>query len=392
MIYFPDLQPLSYKKLTAIFRDDNRDALEVELAVRGNRITDFILRPTDAPSSKTIYHLALDKLAVNCFEFLVSRAINPYQFNVPDENGDTILHKIVSIGSRGNSDQLLRCLDMLINAGADINVRDSNMDTPMHILIARSKTKEEALDSYVDTVLKSENLDLNARNYNDEVSITNAPKNIYEKLKEYRDTNKETIIVKLIRDLYESLMFSSKIELEKAFRNARKYPNIELKYRFIGTKSLLFHLVEILELDDISDALRFGSDPWIRNTNDNKLPLEAALSRGNLPVVHLLLQTMKKRQNISNKIDIVKHSSSLLRSLICNYSSIENQTRVYNRLGCLKRLLEPDVIIDVNKSNEKNAQMTPLDMAISMKWNDAISLLSDSGVKKSLLRSKRECK
>lgn len=365
-----------FKKITELLRKDNRDALEVELALRGNRITPNMLRLQNAPRNKTIFHLAIDAEASNSLEFLIERRSDASQLDEPDVNGNTPLQSIV-LRARGNdSAALLECLDLLVAAGAHINCRDKNMNTPLQYLVQKRFSEEEWILPYIQSLLRSSAIDLKSQNFDFEEPSNTALGNAKELLEEYSHKFRIKSHTNTLSELYNSLMSSDKSQIEIAFRKACKEPNLDLRNHYVGSKTLLYLLVEQLNFDDINDALNFNFNPWTENTDDHKIPLHVAVARANIPVVNLLLQDMKKKKGVS-VVNLSNYSDSLMRKLICNFSQFQVTSRNTDRLRCLLRLLQPDIQLDAHCIIDSKYMLKSLDLAKLMHWSHGVQALEE---------------
>jgi ankyrin repeat protein len=110
--------------------------------------------------------------------------------------------------------------------------------------------------------------------------------------------------------------------------------------RYIGTKSVLHHMIVVLDSTKLKNLLQSGVNPWIRNVDDGKLALHRALARGSSETVQILLKHMNiNRKSVHN--DLKSDTFSLLQAVLCNAPTVEanDKTSTADYLKCLDVLL-----------------------------------------------------
>lgn len=277
-----------------------------------------VIRPAGAPHDRTILHCAVENGAVDCLEFLVDKIPGgSLLLDEPDKDGNTAIQSLVKRGTKANCGKLSRCLSLLVRGGASVNCRDRNMDTPLHHLSRNSdaiNAEDLAVEIYADILLSRTSIDLEAVNHRNETPYTYASNNLLDKFDDHNSRVQERVPfvqrheVGQKKSTYMAILMSDRKLLAKALDETFEHSHIQLKNYYFGTKTLLYCFSELLEVDYIGHALEvWGFDPWTPNIGDGKLPLHAALARGNLPIVHLLLQKMKVRDGGNKRVSYSIH-------------------------------------------------------------------------------------
>lgn len=346
-ILFTEFPKISEGDLRNILQKDDRSRLELHLSLRRSSIS--ALWPSTDPmviTRKSIIHLAIDYEATRCLEYIVERLKCESEMNIPDAEGQTPLHKIALKARAGHFSKLLQAFQLLVNKGANVNCRNNDMDTPLHILSSKKTKNGSFPQRFIDILTSSKDLDISCRNNQLEIPRIQTKKSSAVSIVDsipFRDRNTSS---EILTNLDRAIMMRDEKALATCVRMAFKHKSLKLKNHFIGSASLLYYLVELSTYDDVREALLKGLNPWIYNSDKELLPLHAALEKGDLSVTNLLIQAMKSSGTDRCKFVNLEHlTGSLLKKLLCNYNEQETVTSSMDRLGCLRRLLEPDVLL-----------------------------------------------
>ena len=266
--------------------------------------------------------------------------------NCRGENGHTPLHILtgnVSHLEERNLMVYLKCQSLLLdNSDVDVNAINGLMQTPLSILFSSLSSSIHTSHSDI-----FQNLFSSGAKFS-EVEVSQLSE-VGIKLTGKQNTSNE----KYNFNIYNFIIgrgekaFPWKIEdtLSPSFYN-----------RYIGTKSLLYHIVEFVDVTVLEQLLIQEVNPWIINIDNSKIPLHAALVRGNIKVVELLLHYMKDPVSDNNIIDLRNYTFSLLQSLLCNTQQETCRLPESNvdHVKCFKALISDEVRLDLKQSSSTN--------------------------------------
>ena len=111
----------------------------------------------------------------------------------------------------------------------------------------------------------------------------------------------------------------------------------------INNKSLLHCIVCNLESKELSIGLGRGLNPWCKNDEDGKLPLHAAVERGDHVMCVILMEAMKNSMQ-QGQNSLKEQSFELLQKAISNQIPIERRGKSINHNLCLEILLNDDTV------------------------------------------------
>lgn len=365
--------PFTWQLVLDILETDNKDAMELEVARLGGDLK-TVLRPVDAPDGKTIVHAAVENGAKECLKFLIIKMSSELELDEPDQDGRTPLHYAVELGYLVVNPDILECMELLLSHGAYVNARDKFGDTALHnvaqMSISDPRNNSDCFLHYVDLLLSQRDIDLFAKNGNNQKPLDikkhfsdlkngSCPKYKMIQNKAEKCTTDITTRSLLYNAVYSVAEINQKTLSEKL---KESIPNA-----FIGTKSILFHVVQKMNVSIVKKILSNGFNPWMENVDDHKIPLHAALTRGNAQIVAVLLEHMKSSPE-SKLTDLRPLSFELLRTVLCNASrpgKVDEDSKV-NHLKCLQLLMAKDVLIDVNATDGSDEQIRAIGLADSL--------------------------
>ena len=314
-----------------------------------------------------------------CFEYLMTKCkyqnkIDPARniLNEPDSEGITVCHVAVI---HLKDDIVKEFLEM----EADFNFRDDNGNTPLHKLACVDRTEELQYSRTLELLLNSPLIDRNPRNmdkktpwdqssfFSKELKRLSGPNNIQD-----RPLSSKLIDSLIAKDTDEMQSF-----LKTMTDNGDKIAN-----QYLGSQTLLHHIIEFSNAKYIQQFIDLGCSTWLKNIQ-NELPIQAALESGNVEVVKVLLANMKREQR-KLYVDLSEYSFKYLNILITSGKNTGVSTAIdYTR--CLKRILEKDILIDVNQHDDNKS---PLQIASIQNHQEAIKMLLNRGAYIGVKRNK----
>ena len=287
--------------------------------------------------------------------------------NEPDGNGETVLHKAVSLLDHNG-------VKMIVDMGADVNSRDNFGNAPLHKLVNAGKNYGSSLpESWyktAETLLSSPGIDIYPHNV-DKVLPCGQHQFSSKELKTIIDAN-GTEERPLVSHLSECIINEDRDEIENIVTRIETQ-NLKISSQYFGSQTLLHHLVQFTDADIIQKFVELGCNPWMKNIHQ-ELPLQAALFSGDPNIVDVLLTSMKKEQG-KTYIDLTEYSFQFLNILITSGGSSSVKPGS-DHTECLRRLLKKDVIIDVNKDKNGNS---PLLVASILNHQEAMKMLLTRG-------------
>lgn len=315
-----------------ILSRDDRLSLEVAVARARGGLRELPI-PGDLLDRKSIFHAAVEYGAVNCLRYLVKICNTTDDIHLPDLTGRTPLHYAVECGYVSQHHSHLQCLEILIQNKAYVNARDKYGDTALHNIcqmsIAQPMKNPSCYLAFVDVLLMHPNIDLHARNNNDQ-KLNSYKSQLLEEnylLNEQPEADFQTL-------LYNAVVTTDDEILNKVSERMKEIKNV--KNEFVGTKTVLFHLTKKMNAL-LKKALDAGMDPWIPNIDDGKIPLHAAVASGNVISVTRLLHRMNEVSS-PYSTDWKSLNFSILKTAVCNAynpGAVEEDHKIQH-LECLK--------------------------------------------------------
>ena len=381
--------PITWTEATEILSKDDRDFLELEwIRKRGN--LDLLLRPLGAPLGNSLLHAAIDNDAKECFDFVLSK-ITKEQMNEPNDQGSSPLHMSVKIKQKN---MMLPCMTKLEDnnsklhfyrspyfvkklkdAGAFVNSRDCEGNTPLHKLVQQcvetTKLGCYALQKSMDILLKDQETDIDAVNNEGKTpldlideQISDTPNNVSQTIQKLFENGARSFKISKVmltfhgtrqvqapvsrkkrQDFSKILHFlisRNEPEIKSFFKNYSKDNLQAWENNYIGNKLFLSYIVENYDKEVVECCLFYGCDPW-KQDDKHLLPLEVALAKGDYQVSHVLIEYMKAK-NGQQIINLRESTLSLYEAIFRN-SDRKNKPIGVDYHKCLKRLLKPDVIL-----------------------------------------------
>ncbi|KAA0192002.1 hypothetical protein HAZT_HAZT009958 [Hyalella azteca] len=384
-------EPLQWSDALRILEENDSKKLTKVLNRVDNRI-EFILRPTGAPNGITILHAAFEfslSKKDECFDILLDcvqqskdqfQDFNDYHvisspLNEPNENGETVLHKAVSH---------LACqtVEKLLYLGADVNARDDDGNSPLHMLTKSSSKKALVSDAWyatADALLACPHLDTYALNCANESPVdggTQAAMRLKWKIDERNSTAAEETRCPTSA-LYDCCLSRSVEEISKFFHSCN--PDEPLcKSQYVGSQTVLCFVVSFVDHEILEEFLEMGYDPWQKNVN-GKLPLGEALRLGYYQSVDLLIEWMKKKKS-QKYIDLADLSFEYLNLTLVNGETEDSHSGpAVDHTKCLKRILREDVLLDVNALDTRGDGSNALQVAAVVNNQEAMQMLITKG-------------
>ncbi|KAA0184876.1 hypothetical protein HAZT_HAZT009524 [Hyalella azteca] len=411
-----------------IEKDDDQGLLQLEFFARRvqqleqetqNQETPELVKllcPIDSKPLQTALHKAIEKPAPKCLKVLLGLSLGPDVVDLPDVDGNTPLHYAVK---ELNSDAITN----LIDAKANVNLRNDEGDSPLHLLAYAAATAPsgENFEKCADALLKCPSLDIEALNNSkftplqavaskmtsNSGSLVTFYQMLVQKganidsctrinLNEHSVNTihtestplqqPQTATAKLLNQLIRSTADMSLLEsIADVFMGVSDAQKAAAANCHIGSKKILYYMVDLCSETGVKSILQAGADPWFSDRN-GELALHRALTRGHVAIVNLLINEMKKNNN-SKRIDLRQKSFSLLQNVLEYNEALVNES--CDPKKCLQRLFENDILIDVNQK-EKGAVLnqeveesfinqTALHIAGAVKNQDAMAILLEHG-------------
>lgn len=380
---------LDWSKLVSILRRDDAVAFAVELAKRGNKLQD-VMQCTDAPRNQTLFHLAVEKSAINCLKVALCKLTSILDLDRPDIDGRTPLHYAVRSSLCNQSSISVQIVILLLRHGAYINSRDELGNSPLHDIAEGCAGLDWKLsDQFLalsKRILQHKDVDRNARNSCSYSVLEKLPKAAapHEMSHRNRTLSKmveefESLIGAQTTHTTEPRALLTEHVVSAKYDNLEKLINKEIDGKqseekiifrkwenwYIGSKPLLHIIVRNLSPICVQKSLEGGLNPWLPGTKYGRLALHEALVRGNVGILETLLNFMKNTKK-SKGHDIRRHSFSLLKTVLCNagtHSTDAISPADHNR--CLKLILDNMTLsLDFNQTKSVLDPTTPLDLAI----------------------------
>lgn len=389
-----------FGKIFEIIKHD--DVQELQQQVEKESL-EMVLMPQDSQHYKTALHAAVDSAAMDCLKILLEGNPTSEALDSPDADGNTPLHTAVS---NLNGIAVVK----LLEAGAYPNARTDQGQTALHLLAykassaATPETKAEIMNC-VKPLIEHNDIDLNAVNNSHltplKISAAKFPTKsvaldefcrkliengalVEDKTREILDnfrvpyikTNainqkKKTLP---LADIYNLLITGKHENLQENLKKLSTQDARDVANRYLGSKRIMYYLVDKCNAEGVSILLRFGAKPWSRNMG-GELPLHRALARGHHAIVSSLIEHMKKT-NMNRKVDIREESYSLIqKALQCRNTQKLSEI---DSNKCLRRIFESDVLVNVNQK-EKEDNQTALHVAAAMNNQEAMSILLENG-------------
>ena len=349
--------------------------------------SDAYLRPIGSPNNKTIYHGAVEFLAIDCLQFLLMKNRKKTHLTEPDSNGNPPLHFLYNfLKTRCKSyrddaltgiqndckpirEGVLSVLSMLIDEGVDVNACDNDGNTFLHKLVRFEEIVEKDVAlNLVEILLKHPNINYKAKNgLGLDISEIVKRRSLLElvgvaKLQEIiekLDSKTSKNSTEFETSIAESFLMKD-IEQMKVILQGMEGSIIDTEMKqFVGSKTLLYHVSSNLDHDAVQVLLSRCHDPWVTNADDGKLPIHAALSRGHYKTVKLLIQSMKQKTH-NGILDFRKISFSLFQKLFCNFQNAASDDSNINYMECLESILTDDILINIHQSNKSNVKALDL--------------------------------
>lgn len=316
------------------------------------------------PDKKTPFHLAVISNSVNCLEYLCQTMDDLWIINDPDLFGKSPLHYAVE----RSLDVLcsnVRSIGILFSAGALVNVRNADGDTPLHVFMRLihanldDKSVKKVLTS-LKFFMRNDTIDFEAKN-----RMHETPEEILDKEKvKFNDLG--VPFINCINDLHRTpTVKSSEYYLSRAvetvllegsdhdlLRNLAHVGQLNsIGNVYLGTKTLVYLVTERYNAHTLNVLLEVGFNAFCPNLDDEKLPLHAAAQKCDHEMMLILLKSIEARSHKSFEHNIsVQSSFEVIQTLLCNFNSKFNENNI-----CLSLFLEKvrgfsDAYIDRLKS------------------------------------------
>lgn len=397
--------------------NDNESSLQ-DILNHGNLET--VLRPrTNFPSvdPSTSLHKAARYGAEKCLKVLLSHKPTPKDLEAPDKEEATALLVAVAEAKPG-------VLRQLLEAGANINARDENGSSALHVLALKLSTEKKdeqqrRLLEVADILLSPEqvsklDLEPHAPQALTPLAVA-AAKLLRVDVKEPCLSGLLKLCEKLVAagaSLSENTGSGTTVEtvlkekgcltpeLQQRRRKAPRRPTAAhvvdevfrgrggdevqqvLKDRpkeearaavnsRLGKYSLLFRAVKDTRTSLVEALLDHGADPWVMEVT-GELPLHCAAYVGHESIFKQLLEKMKDEKG---NLDLQEHTASLVRNLMQKGRSKAGPQDA-DHMACLRSLLQDDVKLNLN---QEELGQTALHVAAAFNNQEAVSELLRSG-------------
>lgn len=392
------------EQLEKVVKCNNTDELKRLIDWKGRLA---VLRPVPSQSNvhSNALHLAVENDADLCLSFLLNPVPQVNILDAPNHDGNTPLLLAIRRGKKPN------IVKMLLDAGANVNARDDNGYTPLHLLVYLLKNKRDPDDVTSLLAIAKHLLDQDSIDLEPHADLTPLADAIC-KMKE--DTQNQGLLsyckmlvqkgaslqertsegsVKQILERNQALASevltvhspsppqrpasscfldliinntSSEIDIEEFLKSKNDYEVEAASNSFLGQHSLLYRAVDACNEVRVQTLLNHKADPKREEPTGN-LPLHRAAERGHLPIFNLLLLNMKGN---ASEVDLQEYTISLMQNLF------ENWKKDTSHGDCFNRLLEADVKLNVNQ--EHNGQ-TPIHVAAAFNKQEAVMKLLQHG-------------
>ncbi|KAF2357322.1 Ankyrin repeat-containing domain, partial [Trinorchestia longiramus] len=147
--------------------------------------------------------------------------------------------------------------------------------------------------------------------------------------------------------------------------------------QYVGAETILHYILKFADDELLSEILDLGCDPWHKNVAGD-LPLSDALQIGYAPNVDLLIQNMKETKQ-QGYVDLTEQSFRYLNILLTSSEAEGNFGDIVDHTKCLQRLLEDDVLLDVNAVDSCGSGVNALQVATVVSNQEAIRMLLAKG-------------
>ena len=363
-----------------VLKDDNREALEILFSLQ----PDILLQISSEDENKNILHLAMMKNARECVTYILENTKLKCFINQPDSKGESPLH--LAIHKCAKSEVFgLWIVGKLLNHGADINCRNKDGESLLHVLGNYASTsKGNVCNRFLlltaKLLLSSPEIDVNAISYASQTPMMK----ITEKLSSSKGSEIELCQILLLHGAtitdavkrlfaeldidsspksiaqtqnFASVVYNSIItrNLSQMDLNETHIESIFSSNRYIGAKSLLFLLIkENMPIEQLLKVVQMKTcNMWIQNVDDGKLPLHAALTRGNVNIVSAILGGMRAEAN-NSKIDLRPFSFNLVQTVLCNIKPSFRSSDQFDHVKCLELLLGSSRL-DFSQANQSGS-------------------------------------
>ncbi|KAK7071761.1 hypothetical protein SK128_019118, partial [Halocaridina rubra] len=403
-----------YKDIMDLIKADNDNGLK---SLRIKYGENCVLQPRHPPElavqSTTPLHIAAEKGALKCLQFLLDIPSSPDVLDLPDYDGRTPLMVAVAKAQP-------RAVEMLLKAGAHVNARNNKGQSSLHLLVfalQREVLSEVALQEILDILLKHENIDLEPHSDSNLTPLATASTRLPEEDGAPRKSHLITFCKKLVkvgaslrasagdgtveevlqkkRALTSILMeiilppapsrpFASEFldmiilgkstdELKDFLKN--KDARIAVNYR-LGSQTLLFRAVDKGDEELVKYLLATGANSWASEVT-GELPIFRAVARSNYKLLDHLINHMKSNKK---EVDLQDYTFTLIQKLMESAKKVKECTPEESQSKCLERLLKSDVLLNLNQERiAGTSKTTPLHVAASFNNQEALSALLSHG-------------
>lgn len=358
--------------LKNIIENDDRESFEILLSADRNIFEKYHKNCTNNETMQTLLHFTVKKKAFRCFKFLVQIYSGcPDVIDKPDMNGTTALHIAVINSCTCKCNISLNIMKVLIEVGANLNCRNLNGDSPLHAIVESvDKIKETDMELYLKCLeLAIEGADINAMSlciqtpldklldqpHVNQLFLNQICEIFFSKGAFVNELNSYTlnqlgighsIRSDIVDERPEFTLINNILlgDISASNFDVSVIPKIWFS-RYVGTKSILFHVSKFISEENLKEILSWGTDPWIENIDDGKIPLHSAFSTGRIEICKMFLQHMKKR---SVMIDLRSKTLSLMTTILTDMHIKDDHLKC----DMLKLLLRKDVLLDLNQQDK----------------------------------------
>uniref|UniRef100_A0A2P2I232 Transient receptor potential cation channel protein painless-like n=2 Tax=Hirondellea gigas TaxID=1518452 RepID=A0A2P2I232_9CRUS len=392
----------SWKSISQIIENDNDKDLKVQLE-RGAS-AESVVRPQDAEHNRTALHEAVDKGATKCLNLLLNSNLSKELLDSPDDDGQSPLYVAVK-----NLNSV--AVEKLLAAGVNPNSRNDQGHTALHYLAysassAMTSDKLAGVMKCTDLLLANPNIHLEALNKSHFTplraaaekfpckassleefcrKLVNSGSYADQKTKEKLDqhcipkisfpTQGQRDQKASIAEIFNIFILNKPEEIPVRLNNHRPQDLREAVNGYMGSKKMLYYLVDKSNEEGVKCLLKLGADPWSYNIN-GELSLHRALARAHYPIVNCLIEKMKKS---SKNIDLQKHSFTLLQKSLESQEKNSRLSADVDPMKCLRRLFVNDIMLDVNQKQEGSLNQTSLHIAGALNNQKAMAILLENG-------------
>ena len=358
----------------------------------------------DAPNAETIFHTAVRLGAMNCLQYLLDTY--PYQSDKPDMFGNTPLHLAVAY----LEDDMIK---LMLDKGAYVNSRNNSGDSVLHmiVLLYFDDSDFNKVNNCLQVLLNAKHIDLSPKNaflqtpinmvipcleenipwaktfcYELAMRGLQLPAQIQQILGEQLDSHQDDVAIvspDIISNVFNAILTDDDAELTEMFQNIEAMRRI--KYQFLGSRPIAHHLASKFDANLLKLFCEQGGN-ILKESVDGTLALHAALARGNVEIVDIVLKSMNAAKS-DIPLDLRKWSFSLLKSVLCNKERTINILEDADHTECLNKLLENNIKFKINQK-DTGKHNTALDIAINNNYKDIVDALKSHGAKKASRHSK----